>query len=153
MVLRETQDGVPEQIEGPVFVSAEEIGGSYWGSSTMNPYRDFAKMHPSRVIAGDILEYDGTLAIRPVAAVSQWIVAGTLLRQGKAAEAVTHAEQAVALDPESLNARETLSQAYAANHQEDAAMREYLAAQRLFETVPEGFRAEAPPPVKPPGSK
>jgi tetratricopeptide (TPR) repeat protein len=119
----------------------------------MNPYRTFAKLRPSRVIAGEILEYDGNFAVRPVAAVSEFIVAETLLRQGKTAEAVSHAEEAVAMDPESLAAHETLSNAYAANHQEDAAMREYQTAQHLFDAVPPEFQAAASPPEKPEGQK
>jgi hypothetical protein len=150
---REPQEGVPEQIDGPVFVSSGVIGGSFWGSDAMSPYRTFAKLRPSRVIAGEILEYDGNFAVRPVAAVSEFIVAETLLRQGKTAEAVSHAEQAVALDPESLNAHETLSKAYTANHQEDAAMREYQTAEHLFEVVPLDFQAAASPPEKPGGQK
>jgi 4-amino-4-deoxy-L-arabinose transferase-like glycosyltransferase len=150
---RESQEEIPQQIDGPVFVSTEEIAGSYWGSATMSPYRDFAKSQPSRVIAGDILEYDGAFAVRPIAAVSEYIVANTLLRQGKTAEAISHAEQAVALDPQSLDAHETLSKAYTANHQDEAAMREYLTAEQLFEAVPSGFQAEASPPEKPVGQK
>ncbi|HEX3374445.1 MAG TPA: glycosyltransferase family 39 protein [Edaphobacter sp.] len=153
MVTREPQQGIPEQIEGPVFVSSEEIAGSYWGSDAMNPYRTFAKLRPSRVIAGEILEYDGNYAVRPIAAVSEFIVAETLVRQGKTAEAVSHAEEAVTLDPESLDAHETLSKAYTANHQEDAAMREYRRAEHLFEAVPPEFQAAAHPPVKPEGQK
>jgi hypothetical protein len=143
------QQSVPEQIEGPVFVSSEDIAGSYWGSDTMSPYRGFAKLRPSQVIAGEILEYDGTFTVRPVAAVSEVIVAGTLMRQGNTSEAVSHAEKAVALDPESLYAHETLSKAYTANHQDDAATREYLAAEHLFEAVPPGFQANVAPPEKP----
>jgi 4-amino-4-deoxy-L-arabinose transferase-like glycosyltransferase len=150
---RESQEGIPEQIEGPVFVSSEEIAGSYWGSDAMNPYRTLARLRPSRVIAGDILEYDGTFAVKPVAAVSEWIVAETLLRQGKTAEAVSHAEQAVALDPESVDAHETLSRAYTASHQDDAAMREYLTAQHRFETIDPEFQATMTPPAKPEGPK
>lgn len=149
MLTRESQESVPEQIDGPVFVSSGEIDGSYWGSDAMTPYRDFAKLQPSRVIAGEILEYDGKFAVKPVAAVSEYIVADTLLRQRKTAEAVSHAEQAVALDPESLNAHETLSRAYTANHQDDDAMREYQKAEHLFEAIPPGFQPEASPPEKP----
>ncbi len=136
-----------------MFVSSEEIAGSYWGSDAMNPYRTFAKLRPARVIAGEILEYDGNFAVRPVAAVSQIIVAETLLRQGKTAEAVSHAEEAVALDPESLLAHETLSKAYTANHQEDAAMREYRTAELLSEAVAPDFQAAASRPEKPGGQK
>jgi len=149
MLSRAPQEAVPEQIEGPVFVSSEEIAGSYWGSNAMNPYRTFAKLRPSRVIAGEILEYDGNFAVRPIAAVSQVIVTETLLRQGKTAEAVSRAEEAVALDPESVVAHETLSKTYTANHQEEAALREYRTAERLFEAVPPDFQAAASRPEKP----
>jgi hypothetical protein len=143
----EAQQEIPEQIDGPVFVSSEALAGSHWGA--MYPYRTFAKLRPSRVIEGEILEYDGKFEVRPIAAISEFIVADTLLRQGKTAEAVSHAEEAVTLDPESLDAHEMLSKAYTANHQEDAAMREYQTAQHLFEAVPPEFQAAASPPEKP----
>jgi Tfp pilus assembly protein PilF len=80
-------------------------------------------------------------------------VAVTLLGQGKTAEAVSLAEEAVALDPESLDAHEILSKSYTANHRDDAAMREYQTAKQLFEAVPPGYQAAATPPEKPGGQR
>ena len=144
------QQPVPEKIQGPVFVSSEEIVGSFWGSPEMNPYLDFVEMRPSRVVAGEILEYDGNFPARKIAAVSQFVIANGLLRQGKADEAVTHAEMAVALDPSSLYAHETLAFVYAANRRRDDAMREYQAALQVFGAVnPEFAKDVFPPPQNP----
>jgi 4-amino-4-deoxy-L-arabinose transferase-like glycosyltransferase len=147
------QPAVPEQIDGPVFVSSEEFAGSYWGSEAMNPYGSFRAMQPSRVIEGEILEYDGNFPVKPIAAASLILEASTLLGQGKTAEAVTDAEQAVALDPKSLRAHETLSAAYAANHQQDAAIQEYRTVEHLFEAIDPEFQATVGPPVKPASQK
>ena len=144
------QQPVPEEIQGPVFVSSEEIVGSFWGSPEMNPYLDFVEMRPSRVVAGEILEYDGTFPARKIAAVSQFVIANGLLRQGKADQAVTHAEMAVALDSSSLYAHETLAFVYAANRRRDDAMREYQAAVKVFGAVnPEFAKDVFPPPQNP----
>jgi len=107
-------------------------------------------MRPSRVVAGEILEYDGNFPARKIAAVSQFVVANGLLRQGKADQAVTHAEMAVALDPSSLYAHETLAFVYAANRRREDAMREYQAAVQVFGAVnPEFAKDVFPPPQNP----
>ena len=145
MVMGGGQESVPEQIQGPVFVSSEEIVGSFWGSPEMNPYLDFVEMRPSRVVAGEILEYDGNFPARKIAAVGQFIMANGLLRQGKADQAVTHAEMAVALDPSSLYAHETLAFVYAANRRREDAMREYQAAMQVFGAVNPEFAKDVFP--------
>ncbi|MGB9147817.1 MAG: glycosyltransferase family 39 protein [Acidobacteriaceae bacterium] len=144
---------VPDQIEGPVFVSSEEIAGSFWGPDGMNPYYEFAQMRPSRVIAGEILEYDGNFSVKPIAALSETLMATNLLRKGQTAQAVADAQEAVMLDPQSLLAHETLSSAYAADHQQDAAMVEYQTAEHLYETVHPEFQSTEFAPEKPGAQK
>ena len=133
------QQAVPEQIEGPVFVSSEEASGSYWGHPAVDPYGNFPAMRPSRVIAGEILEFDGSIPIRKIASTSHWVRALTLRRQGKADQAVPEGEAAVAIDPDSLYAHETLSEVYAAVHRPDDAMREYRTSMQLFAKVDPAF--------------
>ena len=149
MLMQYPQAPVPVQIEGPVFVSSEEISGSFWGPKEMNPYYTFALRRPSRVIAGEILEYDGTFEAKPIAAVSEFMDADEMLHEGKTAEAVIDAEQAVALDPESLLAHEALASADAADHLDKAAMLQYQVEEQLFRTVHPAFQATEFPPEKP----
>jgi len=144
---------VPEQIDGPVFLSSEELTPSFWPPDEMNPYKQFVGMQPAHVVAGEVLEYDGTFAMNKVSAASHWILAYRLLNAHKFDDALSHAEKAVALDPDSLDAHETLAVAYAANHHPDDAMREYHIAQHIFDKVhPEFQNSENPPqnPLQPP---
>jgi len=59
----------------------------------------------------------------------------------------------VMLDPQSLLAHETLSSAYAADHQQDAAMVEYQTAEHLYETVHPEFQSTEFAPEKPGAQK
>ena len=93
------QQAIPEQIQGPVFVSSEETAGSFWGPDNFNPYQEFAAMQPDRVIAGEILEFDGAFDVNRIDAVTHYMTVSGLLRSGKVDEAVAQAEMAVALDP------------------------------------------------------
>lgn len=129
---RGQQQPVPEHIDGPVFVSEEELMGSFWGPGALNPYQQFVGLQPSQAIEGEILEFDGSFDIPRIAAVSEWVVAQGLLRQHKADQAIPHAEKATALDPNSLIAHEILADVYASQHENDAAEREYQIALNLY---------------------
>jgi hypothetical protein len=143
------QQPVPPQIKGPVFMSSEELTGYFWGPGALNPYQTFLGTKPSRVIAGEILEFDGSFDIPKVSAISEWVVAVGLLRHHKADQALPHAESAVALDPDSLDAHEVLTAVYAANGQNEAAEREYQTAQRLYQQFPADYKNLAYPPSDP----
>jgi 4-amino-4-deoxy-L-arabinose transferase-like glycosyltransferase len=140
---------VPEHIDGPLFVSEEELEDSFWGPSALNPFNQFSKLQPSRAIEGEILEFDGSFDVPMITAESEYAIAQGLLYQHKADQAIPHAEKAVALDPNSLNAHEVLSSAYAAEHQNDAAEHEYQVAEHLFQQVPPGYANLMFPPQDP----
>ena len=144
------QKPVPEHLDGPVFASTEDVS-AYWGPKELNPYRQFAAMKPDRVIAGEILEYDHGVAAPSVSALSHAYAAFQELdpRAGALADALTQAQAAVALDPNSLLANEALSYAYAANKQPDAARQAYQTALRLFNTVHPEFKDSEIPPQDP----
>jgi hypothetical protein len=143
---RGQQQPVPEQIEGPVFISSEELEGKSWGPGELDPYQPFSGRQPAHVIGAEILEFDDAASINKISGVSHLIVANGLLRQGRVDDALAHAEQAVALFPESLDARQTLANAYAAHHQPEDATREYQTMLHLYDTVhPEFKHAEATP--------
>ena len=144
------QRPVPEKIEGPVFISSEETAGSLWGAEDMNPYQQFATMRPNHVVAGEILEFDGTFSIPRIAAVSHYVMAfGMSPAKSAAPDSIAHAESAVALDPASLFAHEALLYAYAAHGRKDDALREYQAAMNIFNTVHPEFQADEFPPRNP----
>ncbi len=148
------QQAVPADLQGPIFISSEELAGSFWGTISMNPYLQFTTMHPSHVIAGEILEFNGNFQASRVASASHFVMARTLLNKHNLNDALTNAQQAVALNPNFLYAHELLSHIYAANHQPDKAMNQYQAAEQLFAHVDPAFvkdRVVSPPqrPVMP----
>lgn len=143
------EDAVPEQIQGPVFISSEEIAGGFWGPVALSPYRQFIAMKPSRVIAGEILEYDGTFDVKPLVALHQMILAEALLRQGRMPDAMHAAEQSVALDPGWLYGHEMLTVAYAANRRRDDALREYAIAQQMYTSLGPDWMKGVNPPTNP----
>jgi len=143
------QQPVSPQIEGPMFMSSEELTGYFWGPGAMNPYQPFVSLEPSHVIAGEILEFDGSFDIPKIAAISDWVNALGLLRQRKVDQALQPAERAVQLDPNSLNGHEILSAVYAANRRSDDAEREYQVALRLYQQVPPEYKSLTVPPSDP----
>jgi dolichyl-phosphate-mannose-protein mannosyltransferase len=143
------QEPLTKHIDGPVFISSETITGSFFGPGALNPYDQFAKLQPSRTIEGQLLEYDGSFDIPRIAAVSEWVIADGLLRQHKGDQAIPHAEKATALDPSSIFACEILTDAYAAQHEKDAAEREYQIALNLYKAVDPGFQKLVGEPADP----
>lgn len=119
------QKPVPEHIDGPVYISSEELNGNLWGPISMNPYQNFWGLQPSQVIAGEILEFDGGFDIPRVSALSESVVAIWLMRQGKLDEAIAQAQHAIEVDPSSIYAHQMLYLIYAAAHKSDDAEREY----------------------------
>ncbi len=140
MVSGAEQQPVPEHVDGPVFVSEEELMGSFWGPGALNPYQQFVGLKPSQAIEGEILEFDGSFDIPRIAAASEWVIARSLLRQHKADQAIPYAEKATALDANSVDAHEILSVAYAAQHENDAAEREYQIALNLYHAVDPAYQ-------------
>jgi 4-amino-4-deoxy-L-arabinose transferase-like glycosyltransferase len=145
------QKPVPDVLSGPVFVSSEEIDGAVWGPAELNPYRSFLRTQPSHVIAGEILQYDGSFRAPDVAAFSHTVAAFTGLdpKSGSPAGALKEAQAAAALDPTSLLASEALTFAYAANGKKEEALRAYDHSMRLYKTVHPEFQAVEIPPVNP----
>jgi len=146
---RGKQQPVPVHIDGPVFVSAYEMAGSFWGPGALNPYEQFVGLQPSRVIEGEILEFDGSYDAPHVAGLSEQVVAQGLLHQGKLDEAVAHGERAEALDPASEYPHELLAETYAAKHQNEQAEDEYQAELRIYQALAPDLRTYVDTPEDP----
>jgi 4-amino-4-deoxy-L-arabinose transferase-like glycosyltransferase len=134
--MRDASQTVPAHIEGPVFIASYALVGSFWGPDQLNPYDQFFKMRPSHVIAGEVLEYDGSFDVPKIAALSEWTGAQVLAQRGKADQAISQAEKAVALDPTAIGPHEVLAQIYAAKHENAQAESEYQAWVRLYAALP-----------------
>ncbi len=142
---------VPEQIQGPVFLGSAELSGFDFGPDEMNPYRQFANLHPAAVLAGEILEYDGTFQIPAIAGVSHFAAANRLMRQKQFDAALQESKEAARLDPNLLAPHEILSAIYAQRKQMDDAENEYQAAMHIYQTVHPDYQAYNNPPVDPIG--
>jgi 4-amino-4-deoxy-L-arabinose transferase-like glycosyltransferase len=143
------QQPVPAHIDGPVFIASEQLNGGYFGPGELNPYEQFNEMRPSRVIAGEILEFDGSFDVPKVAALSEWVMAQTALQFRKPDQAVLHAQNAIALDPGSYYAHRMASMAYAAVQKNDAAEHEYQVEKQMIRAGGPELAAYVPPPVDP----
>jgi hypothetical protein len=142
---------VPEQIQGPVFLGSAELSGFDFGPDEMNPYRQFANLHPTAVLAGEILEYDGTFQIPAIAGVSHFAAANGLMRQKQFDAALQESKEAARLDPNFLAPHEILSAIYAQRKQMDDAENEYRTAMHIYQTVHPDYQAYNDPPVDPIG--
>lgn len=148
------QQSAPEKIDGPVFISSEEVNGSQWGAKGMSPYVQFGSLRPDHIIADEILEYDGTFSIPRVASVGHGEAALAVLEnKGNPADALANAREAVRLDPDSLPAHDILIYALAANGMKDEAMHEYQVAKHIFDTVHPEFQNDEYPPTDPSAPK
>jgi hypothetical protein len=90
---------VPPQVDGPVFVSATELSGTYWQADWANPYLPFQRMPQSALIADSILVYSGRVDISQVSALTHENHAMQLLRGQEMDQALAEAETAVEIAP------------------------------------------------------
>ncbi len=140
-LLRRRQEGVPEQVQGPVFVGAQELTGFDWGPEDMNPYSQFAHIRPKAVLQGEILVFDGVFKVPEISALSHFIVASKLLDEGHPNQALLEAKTATALYPDFLPPHEILAALYAKGKQPDEALREYQTALHIYQTVHPEFQS------------
>ncbi len=61
---------VTVEIAGPVLISAGTLNGFEYGSSVLNPYREFEKLKPDASIADGVLVFEGTFRIPLASALS-----------------------------------------------------------------------------------
>ncbi len=143
---------VPEQIQGPVFLGSSELSGFDFGPDDMNPYQQFVSLRPTKVLDGEILEYDGTFQIPAIAGVSHFGVANTLMQQKKFDAAFEEYKLATQLNPKLISPHEILSSLYAQRKQLNQAIDEYQAAMHIYQTVHPDYQAYGPPPANPLGN-
>ena len=121
-------DIVPLEIHGTVLLSAGDLSGCEWPSSSMNPYRSFQSLQPAEMIDYGVLVYRGDFAVHHAAALSRAQHANQLLAAGKPDQALALAREAVAIDPGEIMSQTALGDIASALGQKDEARHAYQAA-------------------------
>jgi len=119
---------VPKVINGYVLISAGDWSGCEWPSGRMNPYAVFQPLKPEEMIDYGVMVYHGSFQVDQAAALSRAQNAYALLGQGKSAEALTLAREAVGLDPHDISSQTALGDIAARIGQKDEARKAWLAA-------------------------
>ena len=94
---------VPPTINGTVLISATEMAGRNWQPDTLNPYAQFSRLQPDAKPGNIVLVYRGTFDVPLLSAYSHSFTARRLVDEGKMAEALAEAQEAVKLAPDSAN--------------------------------------------------
>ena len=131
---------VPPSIDGPVFMSAGVLSGFEFGPGALNPYEQFKRLEPAAVIDYGVFVYQGHFDIPLAAALSHGQKAGLLLAQEKLPEALSEAQQAEALAPDSAVVNATLGRALDASGRQQEALPFYQKALMLAQTVEPRFQ-------------
>jgi len=101
----------PPVIKGPVFFSHISLTFYESGSSLLSPYREFMKLKPTAVIEDGVFVYDGTFSVPYAAALDRAVISANLLEQHQPEQALSEAQAAIALAPDSLQALMALGDA------------------------------------------
>jgi Dolichyl-phosphate-mannose-protein mannosyltransferase len=132
----------PPAIDGPVLISAGDLSGFEFGAGPLNPYEQFKHLHPTAVIDYGVFVFDGHFEIPLAAAISHTQKAENLLGEQKLPEALSEAEQAVALAPNSVKPNAVLGDILTAMGRPDEARQSYRKALMLAKTVEPEFQVD-----------
>jgi hypothetical protein len=131
---------VPATIAGPVFISATELSGSYWGPGELNPYAQFLTARRAAEIGDSIFVFNapaggGSFAVPLVSAVTHESRAALLAQNNAPDQALAEAEMAAALAPNSVDAEAALGDALVQMKRFAEARQAYARALMLAQTV------------------
>lgn len=126
---------IPQSVDGPVFLSASEIAGTYWGADWENPYLSFRNAQPAAVIADSILVFDGKIDLSAAAALTHEQTSARLLQSRQFDQALAEADAAVAIAPGTPGAHAARGNVLAAMNRKTEALAEFDQAQKLAEAI------------------
>ena len=121
----------PLTATGTFILSALTVSGIEWEPGDLNPYKNFQRATPARVIGGAMLVYEGQFDLTGVAAVTHIARAGSLLAGNKPEEALSEAKAATELTPQSVRAHLMRGHALAKAGLQDEASKEFKTALTL----------------------
>jgi 4-amino-4-deoxy-L-arabinose transferase-like glycosyltransferase len=133
---------VPTSIDGPVLISAGVLSGYEFGPGALNPYDQFQKLRPTAVIEHGIFVFDGHFEIPLAAALNRVTQAQLLAQSNHLDEALSEAEIAVKLAPDSLQTQAQLGFILMQLKRPDEARTALQRALTLAQTVHPEFRED-----------
>ena len=102
------QIDTPATIQGPVFISAGVLTGFEFGSTMLNPYRQFQSLQPTASILHGVFVYDGTFDMHFASALGHATRANDLAAAKQLDAALAEAQAAVQIDPDTFQAQMAL---------------------------------------------
>jgi Dolichyl-phosphate-mannose-protein mannosyltransferase/Tetratricopeptide repeat len=136
---------IPTSIDGTIFIDEMEHAGAWWGPGSLNPYQQFASLHPDNVIAGEILVFHGHFDVPALSALSHLHTADFFARMGKWEQALPELQASLALNPDSVQAHATLGFVLSQLKRKDEAHAEFQKAMDLIHSqYPEFQKADLP---------
>jgi len=140
---------VPPQIDGTVFLSDSDLEGIEYGQGALNPYDGFHKIKATAIIQHGLFVYDagpgGHFAVPLASALDQAEKAQTALAANDLDAALRHAQQAVALAPQSVTTQSALADVLAAQGNPSEARIHYAAALNNAQTIEPELQADQVP--------
>jgi predicted Zn-dependent protease len=134
---------VPPSIDGPVLMSAGVVSGFEFGPGSLNPYEQFKRLKPTDTIDYGVFVYEGHFDIPLASALSHVQKAGLFLQAKKVSAALSEAQQAESLAPESAAVNSMMGAALDANGRPDDARLYYQKALTEAKTVEPAFQVSA----------
>ena len=139
---------VPPQIDGPVLISDSVLVGILDGQGQLNPYEQFRSLQPTAAIQYGLFVYDGHFSIPLATARIRARRAQSLLAQNHPDEALTEAQQAVALAPNSVLTQVALGDVMAKLQRPQEAQSHYQQALISAQTIEPQLQADSIPMLK-----
>jgi tetratricopeptide (TPR) repeat protein len=130
----------PPEIDGTLLISAGDLSGFEFGPGKLNPYEQFKTITPVASIDYGVFVYQGSFQIPLAAALSHSLRVGGLLEAKEFDRALSEAQEAATLAPDSAQVQQSLGDALAAMHREDEARSAYQQALQLATTIEPEFQ-------------
>lgn len=139
MWMREV-DPAPPAIDGPVLISGGDLSGFEFGAGPLNPYEQFKQLRPAAVIDYGVFVFNGHFDLPLASALGHLQNARNLLAAKQLPEALSEAQQSVALAPDSAETNSVLGDVLTAMQRPEEARQSYAKALQLSETIEPEFQ-------------
>jgi 4-amino-4-deoxy-L-arabinose transferase-like glycosyltransferase len=130
----------PPAIDGTVLISAGDLSGFEFGPAPLNPYEEFKSLRPVAVIDYGVFVYEGHFEIPLAASIGHSQKAQWLLDAHRLPEALSEAQQAIALAPDAVRPNAILGDVLTAMQRPVEARLYYQKALTLAQTVEPAFQ-------------
>lgn len=139
---------VPAAIDGTVVISASNLSSVEFGPGTLDPYGQFKKMTPTAVIDNGIFVFDGHFEMPLASALGRIQKAHNLMAAKQFEQALTEAQAAVSLAPDSVQAQLALGDVQRELGQTEPARASYQKALELAKTIEPDFQIRSVPEIE-----